>query len=178
MAETTTQTVEAEAKPEVQEEKPQKEAPKKRAPRRKAQKKAPVKQHIEFVKSKRKSAVARASSRGGTGKIRVNGFDINVVEPIELRRLMLEPLYVSGATEQQARGIDIRVSVYGGGQSAQAQAVRGAIAKSIVAASKSDAIRQEYIRYDRFILIDDTRRVEPKKFKGPKARARFQKSYR
>ncbi len=38
------------------------------------------------MKSKRKSAIARASSKRGTGKIRVNGFDINVYEPIELRR--------------------------------------------------------------------------------------------
>jgi ribosomal protein S9 len=34
------------------------------------------------------------------------------------------------------------------------------------------------MHYDRFMIVDDSRRVEPKKFKGPKARARFQKSYR
>ena len=39
-------------------------------------------------------------------------------------------------------------------------------------------IRMECMRYDRIMLVDDPRRVEPKKFKGPKARARFQKSYR
>ncbi len=78
----------------------------------------------------------------------------------------------------QARQMDIKVNVYGGGSSAQAQAVRSAIAKSIVAFSGSDAIKKEYLNYDRFMVVDDARRVEPKKFKGPKARARFQKSYR
>lgn len=146
------------------------------APKKKAQKK-PEKMP-EFVKSKRKRAVARASSKKGAGKISLNGFDINIFEPLEYRRLMLEPLIVSNATNDQARQIDIKISVHGGGSSAQAQAVRSAIAKSIVATSGSEAIRKEYLDYDRFILIDDVRRVEPKKFKGPKARARFQKSYR
>lgn len=131
-----------------------------------------------LVKSKRKSAVARASSKKGTGKIRINGFDIATYEPMELRHVMLEPINVSGLTRETARAIDININVRGGGQSSQAQAVRGAIAKSITGSSNSDVVRKEYMRYDRSMLIDDTRRVEPKKFKGPKARARFQKSYR
>ena len=32
--------------------------------------------------------------------------------------------------------------------------------------------------YDRTLLVADSRRCEPKKFGGPGARARFQKSYR
>lgn len=131
-----------------------------------------------FVKSKRKRAVARASAKVGKGRIRLNGFDINVFEPIQLRRLMLEPVYVSKATQEYARGMDVDINVYGGGMSSQAQAVRGVIAKAIAAYSSNGAIRSEYLRYDRFMIIDDARRVEPKKFKGPKARARFQKSYR
>jgi small subunit ribosomal protein S9 len=133
---------------------------------------------VVFVKSKRKNAVARASSKGGSGRIRVNSFDINTYEPIELRRVMLEPIRVSGTTQDIAKRINIDISVHGGGQSSQAQAVRGAIAKSIEKNSGSDSVKMEYMKYDRFMLIDDSRRVEPKKFKGPKARARFQKSYR
>ena len=153
--------------------KKQRAAPKKKATTKKAGK------AVMFVKSKRKRAIARASSQSGTGKIRLNGFDIQVYNPVELRRLMLEPLYISSATKDIGKHIDIKVNVYGGGQSSQAQAVRGAIAKSIVANSGTgDAMKLEMIHYDRFILIDDARRVEPKKFKGPKARARFQKSYR
>jgi small subunit ribosomal protein S9 len=152
-------------------------AKKKAAPKRKSAAKKSDRP-IEFIKSKRKSAVARASARKGNGKIRLNGFDINIYEPIELRRLMLEPLNISKSTNDQVRVMDIEINVIGGGQSSQAQAVRGAIAKSIVAMSGSDVIKKEFMDHDRFMIIDDARRVEPKKFKGPKARARFQKSYR
>jgi small subunit ribosomal protein S9 len=153
------------------------EVAKRRAsPKRKAAAKKEV--QLIFVKSKRKNAVARGSAKSGNGMIRVNSFNINTCEPIELRRIMLEPIRVSDATHEAARRLDIDISVYGGGQSSQAQAVRGVIAKCIEKSSGSDLIKKEYLSYDRFMLIDDSRRVEPKKFKGPKARARFQKSYR
>ncbi len=164
--------------PVAEQQEQKKPARKRTTSRRKTPAAKKASEKPEFVKSKRKSAVARASARNGTGKIKLNGFDINIFEPVELRRLMLEPLHASKAAQEQARRTDIKISVHGGGQSSQAQAVRGAIAKSIVAVSKSDSIKEEFMRYDRFMLIDDSRRVEPKKFKGPKARARFQKSYR
>ncbi|HIH50285.1 MAG: 30S ribosomal protein S9 [Candidatus Micrarchaeaceae archaeon] len=149
---------------------------KRAAPRKKSASKKETK--VVFVKSKRKSAIARASAKPGTGRIHVNGFDINVCEPLELRRIMAEPIGVSSITRDIARGLDININVHGGGISSQAQAVRNVIAKSIEKSSGSDTVRKEYMRHDRFMLIDDARRVEPKKFKGPKARARFQKSYR
>jgi small subunit ribosomal protein S9 len=131
-----------------------------------------------FVKSKRKAAVARASSSTGKGIIRVNGFEISTIMPLEYREMMMEPVNFSDTTRGIAAKMDIKVSVYGGGSSAQAQAVRSAIAKSIVEFSGADTLKKEYMHYDRFMIVDDSRRVEPKKFKGPKARARFQKSYR
>ena len=133
---------------------------------------------IIMVRSKRKRAIARASVRAGSGIIRVNRESIGIIEPIELRRLMVEPIEVSAATSNVFKGIDIDVNVRGGGAVSQAQAVRGVIAKGIVKFSGNDAIRDEYLRYDRFMIVDDPRRVEPKKFLGTKARARFQKSYR
>lgn len=178
MAEEKTVQIEKDEKVAPAQVQPEQPAKKRAAPRKKATatKKPEIKSVL--VKSKRKSAVARASSKTGTGKIRLNSFDINTYEPIELRRLMLEPINVSASTHEWAKKLDISISVYGGGQSGQAQAVRCAIAKSIYMSSGSDAIKREYLSYDRFMLIDDARRVEPKKFKGPKARARFQKSYR
>lgn len=44
-------------------------------------------------------------------------------------------------------------------------------------ASKKE-IRDILIQYDRSLLVADPRRCEPKKFGGPGARARYQKSYR
>jgi len=143
-------------------------------PRRKSTKK----ERIVFTSNKRKEAKARAVIRKGTGRITINSIDINMFEPKELRSLMLEPINISNIAREIAKGIDIKVNVNGGGISAQAQAARGAIAKGIAEYAESDTIRKEYLRYDRSLLVADPRRVEPKKFKGPKARARFQTSYR
>ncbi|TNN61291.1 40S ribosomal protein S16 [Liparis tanakae] len=60
-----------------------------------------------------------------------------------------------------------------------------AISKSLVAyyqkyvdeASKKE-IKDILIQYDRTLLVADPRRCESKKFGGPGARARYQKSYR
>ena len=72
----------------------------------------------------------------------------------------------------------ISVQVNGGGISGRAQAARSAIAKTLVGASESETLKRQYMSYDRNLLVDDHRRVEPKKFLGPKARARKQTSYR
>lgn len=39
-------------------------------------------------------------------------------------------------------------------------------------------LKQALTAFDRTLLVADNRRCEPKKFGGPGARARFQKSYR
>ena len=39
-------------------------------------------------------------------------------------------------------------------------------------------IKDLLVSYDRSLLVSDPRRKEPKKFGGPGARARYQKSYR
>lgn len=136
------------------------------------------KERTVFVSSKRKRAVARAVIKKGSGRITVNSIDVNLFEPRELRSLMLEPINSLSLAKEMARDLEIKVSVNGGGGSAQAQAVRTAIAKGIAEYAESDTLKKEYLRRDRFMLVDDSRRVEPKKFRGPKARARFQTSYR
>jgi small subunit ribosomal protein S9 len=130
-------------------------------------------------KGKRKRAVARATLVPGSGRIMINGLDVNLVRPKEIRELMVEAVKATKAASDIAAASDIHVNSSGGGFSGQAQAVRTSIAKALVKAAPSpDALRSFYMEYDRNLLIDDTRRVEPKKFKGPKARARFQTSYR
>ncbi len=147
----------------------------KAAPRKRPQKKE---HRVVVVKSKRKRTVARAYLYDGTGIIRINGRSIDSIEnPVE-RSIMLEPISVSGAARELAGKVDITINVYGGGRSSIAQAVRSTIAKGLSTFSGGDALKREYIDYDRSLIVDDYRRVEPKKFKGPKARARFQKSYR
>lgn len=81
--------------------------------------------------------------------------------------------------------VDIRVRVSGGGRVAQIYAIRQAISRALVAyyqkyvdeASKKE-IKDLLVQYDRTLLVSDPRRCEPKKFGGPGARARYQKSYR
>ncbi|MEM3841254.1 MAG: 30S ribosomal protein S9 [Candidatus Micrarchaeaceae archaeon] len=133
---------------------------------------------IVRVSGKRKESVARATIKDGTGIIMVNGTRLEMLEPRERRHIMMEPIILSDLSRNLGRSVDIEVRVKGGGISAQAQAVRSAIAKGLVEFTGSGALKSEYLKYDRFIIVDDSRRVEPKKYLGPKARARFQTSYR
>merc|ERR1712039_748636 len=100
-----------------------------------------------------------------------------------LRYKVFEPILLLG--RDRFANVDIRIRVKGGGYTAQIYAIRQAIAKSIVAyyqkfvdeASKRE-IRDVLVSYDRSLLVADPRRCEAKKFGGPSARARYQKSYR
>ncbi|VVB77217.1 30S ribosomal protein S9 [uncultured archaeon] len=139
---------------------------------------AKAKQKVIIEKSRRKTAVARAAITPGKNRIMVNKVDINAFQPRALRDLILEPVNVSSTTRDIARNSDIVVNVRGGGMSGQAQAARSAIAKAIAKSAPDDGVRKMYLEYDRTLIVDDVRQVEPKKYKGPKARARFQKSYR
>jgi small subunit ribosomal protein S9 len=134
------------------------------------------KKKIAIGVGKRKEAVARAVAKEGNGKIRINKIAIDVFTPEYLRDIILEPIKISKTAQELVKNLDIEVNVEGSGPIAQAEACRMAIAKALVEFKKG--LEREFLKYDRYILVRDYRRVEPKKFKGPKARARFQKSYR
>eukprot|EP01134_Creolimax_fragrantissima_P006411 CFRG6411T1 len=140
---------------------------------------------IESVQcfGRKKTATAVAFCKRGNGLIKVNGSPLELVTPQVLRLKVQEPLLILG--KDKFADVDIRVRVKGGGHTSQIYAIRQAIAKAIVAfyqkyvdeASKKE-IKDLLLRYDRSLLVADPRRCEPKKFGGPGARARFQKSYR
>jgi len=123
-------------------------------------------------------SIARGTARKGSGSIRVNGANVFTMKPEEVKHEILRPVYLNDMTKEIANGLDISINVKGGGISGQAQASGSAVAKLISKLAGSDTIRKEYMRYDRSLLKDDSRRVEPKKYLGPKARARNQTSYR
>ncbi|EED20527.1 40S ribosomal protein Rps16, putative [Talaromyces stipitatus ATCC 10500] len=132
---------------------------------------------------KKKTATAVAHTKQGKGLIKVNGQPLNLVKPEQLRFKVYEPLLIVGL--DKFAGVDIRVRVTGGGHVSQIYAIRQAIAKSIVAyyqkfvdEHSKNLLKQAFIQYDRTLLVADSRRAEPKKFGGPGARARYQKSYR
>ena len=143
------------------------------------QKKTSRKKKVVVVtRGKRKTAVARASMSSGTGRIMINGVSAQLIKPKEIRDLILEPIIISKKVTELMKDYDIKVNIYGGGIMGQAQAARTAIAKAIVDTTQNEGLKRAYMIYDRSILVEDHRRIEPKKFGGYKARARNQTSYR
>jgi small subunit ribosomal protein S9 len=131
---------------------------------------------IVLTSGKRKTAVARATTKAGKGRIRINSIPLEIF-PSELARMKIqEPLMLAG--EDVVKGIDIIINVRGGGIIGQADAVRTAIGRALVKWTQDPELRSKYLHYDRSILVADSRRKEEKKAGGPGARARYQKSYR
>lgn len=135
------------------------------------------------VFGRKKTATAVAYCKPGKGMIRVNDRPLDLVEPQVLRFKLIEPILLVG--QERFSDIDIKIRVKGGGRVAQIYAIRQALSRALVAyyqkfvdeAAKKE-VKELLIQYDRTLLVSDPRRCEPKKFGGPGARARYQKSYR
>ena len=124
---------------------------------------------------KKKTATARATLKDGKGRVRINKVLVDIYEPRLARLKISEPLEIAG---DLIKGIDIDVQVSGGGTMGQTDAVRTAIAKGIVEWTGDTALKEAYSEYDRNLLVSDHRQKEKKKFGGPGARSKYQKSYR
>jgi len=124
---------------------------------------------------KRKTSLAKATVRDGTGRIRINGIPLEVHQPELARMRIIEPLILFG---EGWKRFDIKIRVKGGGFMSQADAIRMAIATGLIRMSQDFETRSKMIEHDRTMLVGDPRRTEPKKFGGPSARSRYQKSYR
>lgn len=131
---------------------------------------------VLVLSGKRKTAIARATVRLGKGRIRVNNIPVEIFEPKLARDKIMEPLLL--IEDEVWKQLDINVKVSGGGFMGQAEAARIAIAKCLLKWTKSARLRTTLRDYDRTMIAGDPRRKEPKKFGGPGARARDQKSYR
>ena len=132
---------------------------------------------------RKKNAVAVATVSEGKGAIRVNGKPLDLIEPKSLRTKAYEPVLLLGA--EKFKDVAIRVRVRGGGASNQVFAVRQAISRGIISwyqkyedEQAKLELKDLLLQYDRHLVVADDRRAEPKKFGGPGARARYQKSYR
>ncbi|KUK18391.1 MULTISPECIES: 30S ribosomal protein S9 [Thermococcus] len=127
---------------------------------------------------KRKSAVARATIKEGNGRVRVNYKPVEILEPEIARFTIMEPLVIAG--EEILGKVDVDVKVEGGGFMGQAEAARIAIARALVEWTGDMNLKEKFMKYDRTMLVGDSRRTEPHKpnrsTKGP--RAKRQKSYR
>lgn len=120
--------------------------------------------------------MARALIKPGRGRVRVNNVPLEILEPKTSRDKLMEPLLHAG--EDTWKALDIHIEVSGGGFMGQAEAGRTAVARALLKWTKSARLRSTFSKYDRTMIASDPRRKEPKKFGGPGARARDQKSYR
>ena len=169
---------------EAKAEAPKHDAPKHEAPaaakeaapkRKKAAAKKKAAKKVFVTRGKRKTSVARATIQGGKGVVRINRVALEALNNKYMIEIIREPLRYVGP---EVNSVDISVEINGGGAMGQAQAARTAIANALVAYFDTLNLADKFDAIDRTLLIEDTRRVETKTFRGPKARARFQKSYR
>jgi small subunit ribosomal protein S9 len=131
---------------------------------------------VLVVSGNRKTAVARAVIRQGVGRVRVNKKPVEILEPEIAREKIMEPLLQAG--EATWKQVDMDVKTSGGGVMGQAEAARMAIANALLKWTKSTHLRTVFTEYDRTMVAGDARSKESKKFGGPGARAKEQKSYR
>ncbi|MBU0471493.1 MAG: 30S ribosomal protein S9 [Nanoarchaeota archaeon] len=123
---------------------------------------------------KRKRAIARATLKQGTGKVKINKILLDYYEPKLVRMKIKEPLILA---ENIVSNLDINVSVRGGGCMGQADAIRLAIGR--VLSNYKPELKKEFLEYDRQLLVADIRRKECSKPNSRgQARAKRQKSYR
>ncbi len=120
---------------------------------------------------RRKSSTARIYITDGSGKIIINGKELNEYFPMPMTQAtVLEPLRVTGVEGKY----DIKINVAGGGFKGQAEAIRMGISRSLV---KIDEENKKPLKEKKY-LTRDAREVERKKFGKPKARKSFQFSKR
>ena len=124
-----------------------------------------------YATGKRKNAVARVWIKSGSGKITINGKELDkyFLRPV-LSMLVNQPLVL---TDKKLE-VDTTVTVSGGGLSGQAGAVRHGISKALTLFDPNlrPALKTEGL------LTRDSRIVERKKYGRRKARRRFQFSKR
>ena len=140
----------------------------------------------------RKTANAHVYITKGNGKVRVNNVPIDMIEPTVAREVILVPLEIAQKIGELRNKIDISVRVSGGGFMGQAYASATAITRALIGWTKNKKepkehpftkkeradLRKAIDGFDKYLVSGDARRKEPKKFGGPGARRRKQKSYR
>ncbi|MEX2349319.1 MAG: 30S ribosomal protein S9 [Flavobacteriaceae bacterium] len=120
---------------------------------------------------RRKTAVARVYLSPGTGTITVNKRTFeNYFSTDTLKYKVMQPL----AMTNNETTYDIKVNVFGGGTTGQAEAIRLALSRAMC---EVDAENRATLKPEG-LLTRDPRMVERKKFGQKKARKKFQFSKR
>tara|TARA_B110001454_G_scaffold155332_1_gene144677 strand:+ start:579 stop:1028 length:450 start_codon:yes stop_codon:yes gene_type:complete len=144
----------------------------------------------EIYYASRKTSSAHVLIAKGKGKVRINNIPLEMIEPESSREVILAPLEIIG--EEIRDKVDISIRVRGGGFMGQAYASATAMTRALIGWTKSkkepkdhpfnkttrQQLKEKIGEYDKYLISGDARRKEPKKFGGPGARRRKQKSYR
>ncbi len=136
-----------------------------------------AKDKFKIIAGKRKTAVAKLKITPGTGKISYNYLphtDLNLFH----RLALLEPIRIYQSELGDDLNYDFDIHTEGGGKEGQIQAARLAIAKALLSITGSEVLKKAFIKYDRNMIVQDSRRKETRKPGDSKARARRQKSFR
>ncbi len=120
---------------------------------------------------RRKTAVARVYVSAGKGNITINQRDLNDYFPTATLQYKVKQPFALTDNEDS---FDVRVNVYGGGITGQAEAIRLALSRAMCVVDEENrlALKPEGL------LTRDPRMVERKKFGQKKARKKFQFSKR
>ncbi|MDO8509184.1 MAG: 30S ribosomal protein S9 [Nanoarchaeota archaeon] len=136
-----------------------------------------IKKNLPTISGKRKTAVAKLKVKEGTGKIFYNY--LSYMELSLFHRLaLLEPLRIYQSELGDDLQYDFHIHVTGGGKEGQIQAARLAIAKALLNITGSEVLKKAFVKYDRNMIVPDSRRKETRKPGDSKARAKRQKSFR
>ena len=144
---------------------------------------------VENYFATRKTARAHVHISKGMGRVRINNTPVEMIQQETAREVILGPLEIAGDLREK---IDLSVRVNGGGFMGQAYASAVAISRALTGWTKSkkepkehpftktmrEELKKRLNDFDKHLLSGDDRRKEPKKFGGPGARRRKQKSYR
>jgi len=125
----------------------------------------------------RKTAVAKLRVKPGNGNIFFNSLPHTELGLFHKLALM-EPIRIHNQEMGEEPKFDFYIKTSGGGKSSQIQAARLAIAKALLEITGSETLKKSFIRYDRNMVVPDSRRKEAYKPGDSKARAKRQKSYR
>ena len=126
--------------------------------------------NYNYGTGRRKSSVARVFIKKGTGKIVVNGREIDQYFGRQTSIMICkQPLLLTN----NAESFDIKVNVHGGGESGQAGAVRHGITRALI---DYDAALKSELSHAGFVTRD-AREVERKKvgLHGARRRKQFSK---
>lgn len=120
---------------------------------------------------RRKTAVARVYVSEGKGNITINKKDLNEYFPTATLQYKVQQPF---ALTENEGNFDVKVNVYGGGITGQAEAIRLALSRAMC---ELDIENRATLKPEG-LLTRDPRMVERKKFGQKKARKKFQFSKR